>query len=172
MTRRELVLPPRRGLRVAGIVVAIGLAAVAAEATPPLVLINETPSVARGLYVRSPAAKPRLGALVTVAQPAAARPYLAGLGVPPEMRLLKRVAAVGGESVCARSGRLVTPRATVVAPRRDRRGARLPAWQGCRRLQVDEVLLLGDTAASFDGRYFGPVRRADLEATYREVLTW
>lgn len=57
-------------------------------------------------------------------------------------------------------------------PPRDRRGASLPAWRGCRTLAADELLLLGDTATSFDGRYFGPVRRAEVEGIYREVLQW
>ena len=150
---------------------ALGLALVA-DSAPPLALINETPSVPKGLYVRSPDPEPRLGRLVAIAQPAAARPYLGRLGVPSDMRLLKRVAATGGDTVCAAEGVLWTPGGQVAVPSRDRRGAPLPAWRGCRTLAAAELLLLGDTATSFDGRYFGPVRRAEVEATYREVLRW
>jgi type IV secretory pathway protease TraF len=147
------------------------LAAVA-RGGPPLVLINETPSAPRGLYVRSADPEPRRSRLVTIAQPGVARAYLGSLGVPRDMRLLKRVAAVEGEAVCASTGRLRTPHAEVAVLRRDRRGTPLPVWTGCRTLEPGEVMLLGDTAASFDGRYFGPVRREALEGAYREVLRW
>lgn len=164
---------PRRGIlpAAAGVAVALGLAA-APHDQPPLALINETTSVPKGLYVRSADPEPWLGSLVAITQPAAARPYLVGLGVPSETRLLKRVAARGGETVCAAEGVLRTSRHQVVVPPRDRRGAPLPVWHGCRTLAADELLLLGDTATSFDGRYFGPVRRAQVEATYEEVLRW
>ena len=167
------VRPPPRGilLAAAGMAAALGLAA-APHDQPPLALINETPSVPRGFYVRSPDPEPRLGRLVAIAQPAAARPYLVRLGVPSDMRLLKRVAATGGDTVCAAEGVLRTPRGQVAVPPRDRRGAPLPVWRGCRTLAADELLFLGDTATSFDGRYFGPLRRTQVEATYREVLRW
>jgi type IV secretory pathway protease TraF len=44
----------------------------------------------------------------------------------------------------------------------------LPSWQGCTSLNEGQVFLLGDTAGSYDGRYFGVtgtrevVGRADL----------
>jgi len=143
-----------------------------AEAPAPLFLINETRSAPRGLYLRSADPQPRLGRRVTIAQPPSTRSYLAGLGVPAEMRLLKRVAAIAGERVCVEAGVLRTPREAARILPRDRRGALLPAWRGCRPLAADEVLLLGDSPESFDGRYFGPVRRDRIEAAYREVLRW
>jgi type IV secretory pathway protease TraF len=39
----------------------------------------------------------------------------------------------------------------------------LPGWSGCRSLEHDELLLIGDHAASFDSRYFGPVRTSSVE---------
>ncbi|MFW2345454.1 MAG: S26 family signal peptidase [Brevundimonas mediterranea] len=48
----------------------------------------------------------------------------------------------------------------------------MPQWSDCRRLAADEVFLVGDTAGSFDSRYFGPVRTAEVIGVYREVLTW
>lgn len=160
----------------------VGLIAVAApagasrlaarEAPAPLLLINETRSAPRGVYLRSADPQPRPGRRVTIAQPPAARPYLASLRVPAETRLLKRVAAVAGERVCAEGDVLRTPREAVRILARDRRGVPLPAWRGCRRLAADEVFLLGDSPESFDGRYFGPVRRDRIEAAYGEVLRW
>lgn len=159
---------------------ALGLIAVAAPAgasrlagpEAPLLLINETRSAPRGLYLRSADPQPRLGRRVTIAQPRSARSYLAGLGVPAEMRLLKRIAAVAGERVCVERGVLRTPREAVRILSRDRRRVPLPAWRGCRLLAADEVMLLGDGPESFDGRYFGPVRGDRIEAAYGEVLRW
>ena len=152
------------------LLVLAGLAA--ADPQPPLALINETLSAPRGLYIRSLGAEPALGSWVTIAQPDAARAYLAGLGVEPDKPLLKRIAAVGGEPVCAGSGRLRTPRRVVAAPRQDRRGVALPVWDGCRRLRADEVLLLGDTSTSFDSRYFGFVRVEKICTPLKPFILW
>lgn len=42
-------------------------------------------------------------------------------------------------------------------------------WRGCRVLAEGEVLLLGDTADSFDGRYWGPVRVDLIEGVWRKL---
>jgi type IV secretory pathway protease TraF len=141
------------------------------RATPAPWLINETPSLPRGLYLRSPA-PPAPGTVVAVAPPHAVRAYLESLGAPANARLLKRVAAGPGETVCREGGRLTWPRGGVVALDHDRRGRALPAWRGCRRLAADERLVLGDSAASFDSRYFGPVRLAAVEGVYKEAWRW
>jgi type IV secretory pathway protease TraF len=156
----------------AGVALPAAALALASRSPSPLALLNESPSVPKGLYVRSLDQDLRPGRFVTLEQPATARPYLAGLGVPLDLRLLKRVAATGGEVVCASGGRLRAPRADVAVPDRDRRGVALTPWRGCRALAADEILLLGDSPASFDGRYFGPVRRTAVEGVYAEVLQW
>ncbi len=46
---------------------------------------------------------------------------------------------------------------------------RLVGWQGCRTLGADEVLLLGDTADSFDGRYWGPINARLIEGVWRRL---
>lgn len=138
---------------------------------PALALINESPSLPRGFYLRTGAAIAP-GSIVAVPQPWAARPYLARLGMPGGVLLLKRVAAVGGDRVCAVDGVIRTPGRQATALERDRRGSVLPVWRACRVLAAEEVFLLGDTPGSFDSRYFGPVRRSDVVGVYREVLTW
>lgn len=150
-----------------------GLASAAvADRTPALALINESPSLPRGVYLRRPDAEPVRGAVVAIPQPPEARPYLAALRMPPDVVLIKRVAAAGGDRVCRRGGRLLTPGRTVVVRDRDRRGLGLPAWRGCRRLGTEELFLLGDTPSSFDSRYFGPVHLSQVTGVYREILTW
>jgi type IV secretory pathway protease TraF len=66
-------------------------------ATPRLIgevfLVNVTPSVPTGLYVRDFWAPIAVGEIVAVDQPDAARQLLGSLGFPAEAALLKRVAA-------------------------------------------------------------------------------
>lgn len=139
--------------------------------TTALALVNESPSLPRGLYLRIGTEIER-GAVVAIAQPTEVRVYLSRLGMPSDVLLLKRVAAVGGDLVCAGFGTVRTPGRQVRTLDRDRQGAALPAWRECRRLARDEVFLLGDTPGSFDSRYFGPVLREEAKGVYREVLTW
>lgn len=147
-------------------------AATASNRMPPVALVNESPSLPRGVYARAPGGRVSPGSVVAVPQPGSTRAYLGGLGMPADVLLLKRVAAVGGDRVCVRGRMVETPRRRVVALARDRRGVTLPAWRDCRVLGADELFLLGDTPGSFDSRYFGPVSRRAVTGVYREVLTW
>ena len=98
--------------------------------------------------------------------------YLKQLGAPPDILLLKRVAAAGGDLVCARGGEVTAGRRVVTARGSDRRGRPLPSWRGCVRLKPHEIFLLGDTEASFDGRYFGPVSTREVAGVFTEAFTW
>jgi len=143
----------------------------ATAAGPSPLLINESPSVPRGLYARTSEA-PSAGRIVAVTPPRPARAYLGRLGAAPGAQLLKRVVATAGEPVCAGEDGLAWPRGRVTALPRDRAGRELPRWRGCRRLTARELLVVGDTAASFDSRYFGPIDRAEVRGVYREVWRW
>lgn len=132
-----------------------------------VVLYNHSPSIPTGFYLRqsSPAAP---GAIVTVraidVAPAEARArHFANRGD----RFIKRVAAVVGDEVCIQ-GETVRVRQTFTVRRRpvDSAGTRLSAWSGCRTLANNEVLLLGDTEDSFDGRYWGPTKRDKIEGVW------
>lgn len=150
----------------------LGCGSLILDHAPALALVNESPSLPTGVYIRVPGAVPERAAIVAVPQPASGRAYLAGLGMPSDVLLIKRVAATGGQVVCRHGGSLSTPGRTVEVKDRDRRGVRLPVWHGCRRLAADELFLLGDTASSFDSRYFGPVRRDQVQGVFAEGLTW
>jgi len=158
-----------------GIGLAVSLAIVAdalAFSTAPPLVINESASLPPGLY-RRVSALPRRGDIVAVRPPAAARAYLATLGAPRDQQLLKRVAALPGDRVCAGAEGLRWPGGVLapVAPT-DRRGVALPQWRDCRRLTPDEILVLGDSRSSFDSRYFGPIPPAAVAGVYVEVLRW
>ncbi|MFN4041537.1 MAG: S26 family signal peptidase [Brevundimonas sp.] len=150
---------------------ALGVLGLAAGQAPALALINESPSLPRGLYARASGA-PDLGVIVAVAPPAGAAAYLAGLGAAPDVLLLKRVRAGAGDMVCSEGDLVWTPAGALPVSERDRRGASLPQWRDCRALEGDEVFLTGDTPTSFDSRYFGPVRTDRLRGVYREVVSW
>ena len=153
-------------------VFALGCLALIGEHVPALALVNESPSLPEGLYARRFGAEIERGVVVAIPQPAAARAYLGELGMPGDAALIKRVAAAGGDRVCVEGAQLLTPDGVWTVRSRDRRGAILPRWSGCRRLAPDELFLLGDTAGSFDSRYFGPVARSEVLGVYQEVLRW
>jgi type IV secretory pathway protease TraF len=163
---------PKIGRAGWGALAAFAALGLAVRALPSPALVNESPSIPRGLYLRALDQRLRPGAVVAVAPPPEARRYLEGLGMPPGTPLLKRVAAVAGDHVCRQGADLQWRGGAVRALSRDRRGIGLPAWSGCRRLAADELLVLGDTPTSFDSRYFGPARRAAVEGVYVEALTW
>lgn len=157
-----------------GVVALCGLLtslSVAADRAPSLALINESPSLPRGLYVRSGEGVDR-GAVVAFPQPVTARPYLSSLGMPGEVLLIKRVAAIGGDVVCADRVAVETPIGRYRILASDGRGRGLDGWRGCRALAADELFLLGDTQGSYDSRYFGPVQRAEVTGVFRETWTW
>ncbi|KRB82876.1 S26 family signal peptidase [Sphingomonas sp. Root710] len=82
---------------------------------------------------------------------AAERRYL-----PATVPLVKRVAALAGDEICALDGRIfVNGRPVAVRRDTDRQGRAMPIWSGCIRLHGRQLFLLMDNPASFDGRYFG-----------------
>lgn len=166
--RRKALL--RRGAFVT-IISGIVLAAAASPPSPRLVW-NASASAPVGLYFVSPGSVPESGDMVVARLPplvrelAAQRRYL-----PRNVPLVKRVAAIAGDRVCA-SGRIVTVNGDPVAtrPAFDGMGHRMPFWLGCTRLRGRQVLLLMDGASSFDGRYFGVTEGRDVIGKAR--LLW
>jgi conjugative transfer signal peptidase TraF len=167
LRRKRLV---RRGALVA-IISTIVLAPIAAPPTPRLVW-NVSASAPKGLWGVRPGALPSTGDMVVARLPtvfrnlAAERRYL-----PANVPLIKRVAAVSDDEVCA-FDRIVTVNGVPVAERQvtDGRGRRMPFWLGCVRLRGSQLFLLMDAPASFDGRYFGVSEGADVIGKAR--LLW
>ncbi|RDS85030.1 S26 family signal peptidase [Dyella monticola] len=131
----------------------------------PRLIYNPSESVAVGWYHIDPrefgAAAPPVGSLVLVPLPAYAAELAAWRGyLPRGIPLLKPVAAVAPQRVCVADGIVRIDGVPVAAVLRiDGRGRPLHAWPHCRRLRPGELFLLGTTnPASFDSRYFGPVR--------------
>ena len=157
---------------IALIAACVALAALAAASlrAGDIVLHNHSPSMPQGLYLRTDA-HPARGRVVTVR----------AMDVAPEAaharrfdeagdRFLKRVAGLHGDLVCAQ-GRDVSLNVERLAPRlaTDATGGALETWNGCRRLEASELFLLGDSADSFDGRYWGPVEMSDIEGVWEKL---
>jgi conjugative transfer signal peptidase TraF len=125
----------------------------------PRLVWNATESAPVGLYRVDPAAAVSRGDLVLAKLPASLRRLAARRRyLPSNVPLVKRVAALDGDVVCA-WGNTVAANGMPVARRLfdDRAGRPLPHWEGCRILDREVFLLMQDVPASFDGRYFGPV---------------
>ena len=135
----------------------------------PRLIYNPSDSVAVGWYRVEPlehraGSLPRplaVGSIVQAQLPADVAALAAQRGyLPARIPLLKRVGAVAPQEVCivGRSVRIDGVPAATVLPA-DRMGRPLPSWQQCRQLYAGELFLLSVTnPASFDSRYFGPVR--------------
>lgn len=136
----------------------VALIGFSAIAHAPLLVWNASASAPIGLY-RVTSGAPERGDLVLISPPksiaklAAERRYLPA-GVP----LIKRIAAIGGDDVCALKGAIIINGHVVAHQReRDSTGRPLPRWNECRALEADEIFLLNEAKNSFDSRYFGPV---------------
>lgn len=120
----------------------------------------------QGIYVRMHSPIVRYSIVTVRARDVALNYATARRFTDANDRFLKRVAAVDGDVVCA-FGPLVTINHELTLQRRtvDNVGRTLPTWSGCRRLN-DQVFLIGDTADSFDGRYWGPVASDLIEGVW------
>jgi type IV secretory pathway protease TraF len=118
-------------------------------------------------------AAPAVGRIIAFRAPASAFPYADGrMEYLHRIPILKQIAAGEGDVVCMRSGALSINgrwRAPVLA--RDPRGALLPQWRGCRALTEGEFFVFSDRIPnSFDSRYYGPVKTADIVGVFEPVL--
>ena len=166
----------RASILALGSAAAVALAALAcasfAKPSPRLVY-NPSDSVPVGWYSikpleQDPTQQPtelQVGSIVLVHLPAEAAALAAQRGyLPPRVPLLKRVGAVAPQRACI-TGQVVRIDGHIAATALsvDRMGRPLQGWPLCRRLQTGEVFLLSVTnPASFDSRYFGPVRAANV----------
>jgi conjugative transfer signal peptidase TraF len=161
--RRRQRLLARRGL-----LLAVGCGCVAATiVAPPLprLVWNASASAPIGLYAIAPGLAVGRGDMVIARTPLSVRALAASRHyIPANVPLVKRVAGVPGDRVCA-AGATITVNGRPLATRRasDRLGRPLPWWTGCRTLRDGALLLvMAETPDSFDGRYFGPSAASDV----------
>jgi conjugative transfer signal peptidase TraF len=160
-------------LIVANLGLAILASAPAFQDHPPFI-INETVSMAKGIYAYTDNVNAlKRKDIVALKMTIGANAYLVDeLGYPKRTLLIKRVAGLSGDVICRHGMRVTINAQTVNVQSKDRFGNLLPVWDGCAVLLPNQVFLLGDHPSSFDSRYFGPVTKEQLLGTYRGVLTW
>lgn len=153
----------RRRLKVVAALAVAGCLAPLVFAPAPLLVWNVTASAPLGLWRRTTGGAQR-GAWMLVRLPdgvadfASRRRYL-----PSNVPMVKRIAALSGDTVCRFGGTVsVNGAVAATALAQDAKGRALPTWHGCRQLGPDEVFLLTVPPASFDSRYFGALRSANL----------
>jgi len=157
---------------------AIGITAAAAPAawrTPVRIAYNASASAPLGWYWVRAFASPRVGDYVLATLPRDAAGLAASRGyLPAGLPVLKQVAAVAGQHVCAREGAIVIDGAMSVSVlRSDRFDRPLSAWNQCRTLIDGELFLINTSnAASFDSRYFGPISASAVRGQAIPLWTW
>jgi len=130
---------------------------------PRTVVFNTSGSMPKGLYRIAPVAEVgvKAGDIVLIEMTPALQelskryPWL-----PSRVPLLKHIAALPGDRVCATEEELFINGVPVrKIEKTDQSGAPLPQLKGCHSVRAGEFLPLGDPRAehSFDGRYFGEV---------------
>lgn len=160
---KRWIVPSLLALAVLGAGAAIGTM----SSAPLLAVHNPSPSMPMGWYLRVPL-EPAVGRIVVIDPPAAAQ----AVGWPADVRLIKPVAAVGGDRVCA-EGVSLKINLTFVSGINVRVGDRLiPVWPDCRILEDDELFLLAPARDdSVDSRIYGPVRRHDVLGVFTPIWT-
>lgn len=141
-----------------------GLAATIVAPPRPRLLWNASASAPVGLYHVSPGAALERGDLVIARVPPRARRLAADRRyLPMNVPLVKRIAALPGDRVCAVGSQLfVNGRSVAVRRATDGQGRPMPWLHGCLTLGDGRLLLLIRDPASFDGRYFGPTRSSEV----------
>jgi conjugative transfer signal peptidase TraF len=141
----------------------------------PRIIYNPSASAPRGWYWLVPADSLKVDDYVLVNLPAnvkrlaAERKYL-----PESVPLLKRIGARSDQFVCVLGHSLwVDGQLVATALTHDRAGRELVGWHECRVLAPDEILLVSrDNSASFDSRYFGPIRMVDVIGRAAPLWVW
>lgn len=155
---------------------AVALIGLAAFARWPIRLVyNPSESAPLGWYVWRPVHDLKPGMRVFARLPPAAEQLAEQRGyLPSNLPALKRIGALEGQAVCVEGGLVrIAGRTMTLARPHDGRGRPLAPWIGCRPLAHGEVFLLaGHSHASFDSRYFGPVRGEAILGEALPLWTW
>ena len=140
----------------------------------PAVVWNRSASSPQGLFRVTAVRDVVAGNLVVAWLPDGARDLAARRGyLPANVPLVKRVAAVAGDRVCA-AGEAVFVNGTleVLRRREDPEGRPMPWWTGCEGLSEGDLFLVAPVSGSFDGRYFGVTRARQVIGRAKPVWLW
>jgi conjugative transfer signal peptidase TraF len=154
-------------LVLATVAIGAGFLALSTHTVRPVLIYNPSPSAPLGYYRALASTSIRLGDWVLVDAPDAARTLADARGyLPSTVPMIKAIAGLVGDRICAEGNTIsINGHAVAVRLAVDHNGRTLPWWQGCMTLGDDDVFLLNVRAVnSFDGRYFGPVKRSAIRA--------
>src|SRR5262249_42539061 len=114
-----------------------------------------------------------VGTFVQLTPPARVVTELARIapGMVSPLPWIKQVRAVEGMHVCWEGGAVLV-QGGVVATLPLLTAYPIVPRAGCLTLAPDEVFVLGSHPRSYDGRYFGPLHRAELTAICTPLLPW
>lgn len=166
-------LASRRAMLAVTSVAAVAMLSVPATASSAQIVWNLSPSAPRGVYGIERGGW-SVGDRVAVLPSQVLAADLAAKGVLQNGKLLiKRVAASTGDNVCRRHLEVsINDRVVAQAKTTGANGSLLPSWQGCTTLDDGQVFLLGDTAESYDGRYFGITSATEVIGRAVGVVTF
>jgi conjugative transfer signal peptidase TraF len=141
-----------------------------------VIVINTSPSVAPGLYLRS-SEEPAVGKLVDFSIPPAARGYVLGRtgNNGDDWYILKPIIAGPGDWINTLGDWLVVngKRIGPMPPPEDSAHRPLPIWRACRRLADDEFFVFSARIPnSFDSRCYGPIQRGEIISVRCPLITW
>jgi conjugative transfer signal peptidase TraF len=155
------------------VIVSLALAGTLLWPPRPVLLWNASASSRIGLYAVTSSDYPQVGDMVVAWPPARARQLASTRHyLPASVPLVKRVAAVSGDRVCAKLSTIfVNGRPVAKRRSRDPSGRPMPSWSGCKMLREGDLFLLTPgMPLAFDGRYFGVTRGHQLVGKAR--LLW
>ena len=157
----------------------VGLAALAVSSmlfANRQIVINTSPSVQPGLYLRS-STQPAVGQIVDFRIPHAAKNYIESrTGQNGEdWYILKPIVAGPGDRVDTTGEWLLINGRQIASmpPTKDTGGRSLPVWRDNRVLGPDEFFVFSNRIPnSFDSRCCGPIRRQQIEAVRTPLIGW
>lgn len=141
-----------------------------------VVIINTSPSVAPGLYLRSECT-PTVGRIVDFTIPPLAKPYIRlRTGCDgAHWYILKPIAAGPGDRVdtLGRSVLIDGHKMGPMPPTSDEAGRLLPRWRANRVLRSNEYFVFSARIPnSFDSRCYGPITRQEIASVRTPLVTW
>ena len=176
MTSINVIRPRLHWVWIASLIGLAALATSSALFANRQIVINTSPSVPSGLYLRSTAA-PAVGQIVDFRIPQAARNYIEKRTgqTGEDWYILKPIVAGPGDRVDT-TGECLMINGRQIAqmpPTNDSGGHPLPVWRENRVLGPDEFFVFSNRIPnSFDSRCYGPIRRQQIEAVRAPLLTW
>ena len=163
----------RRWLLAASVVALAAFLAGPSFLDGPIILYPTSPSLPVGPYLRT-FEKVAIGKIAAFKIPEGARRYQSELGhdLPASFLFMKPIAAGPGDRVCnSLVGLFINGDRIADTASHDPDGRLLPVWRHCRCLDRDEYFMVSTHIPnSFDSRYFGPVRGAEIAAVYRPLF--